>query len=99
LGYEPPIVALGLAHAEPLRLPECLALADPDFDWLHFDVADGHFVPRLTYGAPMLALARRWSQAVFEAHLLVSNPAPASHFRPNCRSTASGAASRSATCC
>jgi len=76
MGPSPPTVALGVAHAEPARLPACLAIADSDFDWLHFDVADGTFVPRTTAGVLLLELARTVSLAPLDVHLLSARPEP-----------------------
>lgn len=42
---------------------------------LHFDVMDGHFVPNLSYGAMVIAGARPLTGLLFEAHLMISNPA------------------------
>ncbi|NNJ26731.1 Ribulose-phosphate 3-epimerase [Planctomycetes bacterium LzC2] len=41
---------------------------------LHWDVMDGHFVPNLSYGAMVIADLRERTDAVFDAHLMVSEP-------------------------
>jgi ribulose-phosphate 3-epimerase len=41
---------------------------------LHLDVMDGHFVPNLTYGMPIVAACRRLTEIPLDVHLMISNP-------------------------
>jgi len=43
-------------------------------DYIHIDVMDGHFVPQITIGAPVVAAIRRWTNLPLDVHLMIEAP-------------------------
>lgn len=43
-------------------------------DWMHLDVMDGHFVPNITFGTPVIKTVRKYTDKPFDVHLMISDP-------------------------
>lgn len=62
--------------ADFARLAQEIAeVTDAGVNIVHLDVMDGHFVPNITIGPPVIAKLRKVSGLVFDAHLMISEPA------------------------
>jgi ribulose-phosphate 3-epimerase len=68
------MIAPSLLSADFARLgDEARRVADAD--WLHFDVMDGHFVPNLTFGLPVMQAVQAVSPVPLDCHLMIEDPA------------------------
>ncbi len=71
-----PFVTPSLLNCDFARVGEDLdALKAAGAVAVHLDVMDGHFVPNMTYGAPVIADWRKRTDFPFDAHLMISDPA------------------------
>ncbi len=68
-------IAPSILSADFARLGEQVAEAEAGgADYIHIDVMDGHFVPNITLGPPVVAAIRGYSKLPFDTHLMIENP-------------------------
>jgi ribulose-phosphate 3-epimerase len=69
------ILSPSLLSSDFSRLADELqALEQAGLQWVHWDVMDGHFVPNITLGPPLIAACRHQSSLFFDVHLMIENP-------------------------
>lgn len=68
------IISPSILSADFADLKTDIKKVEPYVDWLHIDVMDGHFVPNISIGVPVVKSVRKITNLFLDTHLMIDNP-------------------------
>lgn len=67
-------IAPSILSADFAYLGDAIRAVEAETSWIHVDVMDGHFVPNLTIGVPVVASIRKHTKTYLDCHLMITDP-------------------------
>ena len=68
------IISPSILSADFANLEKDIKRVEPYVTWLHIDVMDGHFVPNISIGVPVVKSIRKITNLFLDTHLMIENP-------------------------
>ena len=69
------LIAPSLLSADFSNLKKDIEMVnESDADWFHLDIMDGHFVPNISFGIPVIKSIKKYAKKSLDVHLMITNP-------------------------
>jgi ribulose-phosphate 3-epimerase len=69
------LIAPSLLSADFSNLKKDIEMVnDSEADWFHLDIMDGHFVPNISFGIPVVKSIKKYAKKTLDVHLMITNP-------------------------